>query len=161
MPLEIERKFLIANSDWKLDIMQEQSIRQGYLLNSEKLVIRIRTTEIGGAGVGYITLKTERINNTCHEFEYQIPFEDATALFRRCPVVIVKTRYIRYDQYEQKWEIDQFHGLNHGLILAEIELTEADQDVELPSWIGKEVSDDHRYTNAYLANNSWNSWVVG
>lgn len=154
MGVEIERKFLTRNDAWKTDLLQTLVITQGYLSSEPNTTIRVRLTKQGEAAYGHITIKTPRIENVCSEFEYMIPAEDAEALLVLCSCIIQKNRYVRFDQYEQKWEIDEFTGgLNDGLVVAEFEMTDKDQPIEYPGWIGQEVSDDYRYTNVYLASN--------
>ena len=150
MPLEIERKFLVLNSDWKKNASDPVRLCQKYVpLGAElKGVIRIR---IAGEKA-FLTLKTPQSGCVRGEYEYEIPLTDADELMKEfCPSGgVEKFRYIV--EYEGKrWEIDEFLGNHAGLVIAEIELTSADETFAFPPWIGKEVSGDFHYSNSYLA----------
>jgi CYTH domain-containing protein len=71
--------------------------------------------------------------------------------------LIEKTRY-KTSYCGQTWEIDEFAGDNAGLVVAEVELTAEDQQIELPGWIGREVTADPRYYNASLYKNPFKNW---
>ncbi len=154
MAKEIERKFLIVSEEWK-KLAQPILLRQGYLVGNEKLVVRIRTIE----DKAFLTIKSGLKNITRDEYEYAIPFEDAQEMLERlCQgTSIVKNRY--HIEYQgQHWEIDEFLEQNEGLIIAEIELEGEEQSFSKPPWIGREVSHDPRYFNAYLAQHPFQSW---
>ena len=150
MPVEIERKFLVSDDSWRQLIHQSIEIRQGYLCKDIERTVRIRTwgTE------GKITVKGKSVNGVRVEYEYNIPFDEATEMLDTLCLsrVIHKRRHlINIDNYT--WEIDQFLDHNHGLLLAEVELPSRDAFIHLPSWVGKEVTNDHRFQNSHLANN--------
>lgn len=148
MGIEIERKFLVSNSTWKkADICNKRNIKQGYLVKSIDKTIRIRISD----KQAYITIKTKKVDLACGEYEYEIPFKDGKQLLKMCGNhIIEKTRYdIMYK--DMIWEVDVFNGLNKGLVMAEVELKSAKQKIELPLWVGVEVSHDKRYTNAYIS----------
>lgn len=151
MPIEIERKFLIAGDAWRTHVHRVLEIRQGYLCKDIERTVRIRTwgTE------GKITVKGKSINGARAEYEYNIPFEHAVELLDTLclPGVVHKQRYfIQIDAYT--WEIDEFFDHNRGLVLAEVELPTIDAKVTLPDWIGIEVTNDHRFQNSHLAGNT-------
>jgi adenylate cyclase len=155
MPLEIERKFLIDHSLWK-DLPKPAGIayRQGYLACGSAMTVRIRIA----ADQGYITIKGPTVRSVRSEFEYEIPAGDAIEILEMFrPKQVEKTRYrIHFNQ--KTWEVDEFHGENEGLILAEIELDKAGEDIILPGWVRKEVTEDPRYYNSFLAENPYNTW---
>ena len=153
MPLEIERKFLVIKEKLTLDVHGE-FLCQAYLSEDPARTVRIRITE----NQAFLTIKGISDGISRKEFEYMIPVNDAKEIIKLSPYpVIEKTRYkIVYS--ENLWEVDIFHGNNKGLILAEIELRSKDQAIELPGWIGKEVSCDPRYFNSYLTKHPFIRW---
>ena len=153
MPLEIERKFLVVSDDYKLNA-KSVDIKQAYLSIDENMAIRVRVEGIH-ASINIKSKKSERVN---HEFEYVIPQDEAPSLIKMSPYpVIEKTRHIM--KYEGKtWEIDEFHGDNTGLTVAEIELDDENEEFQLPPWIGEEVISDYRYLNSNLAKSPFSDW---
>src|ERR1700722_7577907 len=154
MPLEIERKFLVTNDGWRRGAEASHAIRQGYLTTGDITTVRIR---IDGFKA-YITVKGECGGPTRLEYEYEIPAAHADEMLRLCQKPLIeKTRYdIPFDG--QLWQVDEFSGDNHGLVLAEAELTHPHQRLALPPWIGLEVTPDVRYRNSYLARHPFTSW---
>lgn len=154
MPIEIERKFLVQSNDWKKYITSKQSIIQAYMNNQKNGNVRVRTK----GDKAYITIKGKSEGLKRLEFEYEIPFDDAIQIIEMSEYSIIqKTRYeIKLDGLV--WEIDVFEGDNDGLIIAEVELNSENQNIELPLWIGKEVSDDIRYFNLSLVHKPFKSW---
>ncbi len=146
MGIEIERKFLIVKD--KLPTLQNgMNIRQGYISNIPERNVRVRTK----GDKAFLTIKTKGAGIQRKEFEYEIPYSDAEELLAICEgKIIEKTRY-EIRQGELIWEVDVFHGAHDGLILAEVELDTVDQHIDLPAWLGQEVSTDPRYFNASLA----------
>lgn len=154
MGLEIERKFLLKNSDWEKMIDKQISVRQGYLNSDIERTVRVRTTN----ETAFLTIKGKTKNTTRQEFEYEIPIKDAESLLKLCETPLIeKTRFIVKHQ-GRVWEIDKFEGDNEGLIIAETELAREDEDVVLPDWIGEEVSHDVRFYNASLIKNPFKNW---
>ena len=153
MPLEIERKFLVISDDYKINA-KAVDIKQAYLSVDKNMAIRVRVEGIQ-ASINIKSKKSERVN---HEFEYVIPMDEAQSLIRMSPYPIIeKTRYMV--EYEGKtWEVDKFHADNDGLTVAEIELDEENEEFQLPSWLGEEVTADYRYLNSNLARNPFSSW---
>ena len=155
MPLEIERKFLISNSVWKLKIDAETTIKQGYLSSNPERTVRIR---IAGQK-GIITIKGKTVNTTRAEYEYEIPLADALNLMELCEKPLIeKTRYNVLEN-GNLWEVDIFDGENKGLIVAEIELESEDQEFILPNWVGKEVSHEAKYYNTSLIKYPFKDWA--
>ncbi|MGH7670834.1 MAG: CYTH domain-containing protein [Gemmatimonadaceae bacterium] len=155
MATEIERKFLVRSDDWRADASAGVQYRQGYLASFPSPVVRVR---VAGRG-GYLTIKGPTSGITRAEFEYPIPLEDAEAMLDTLGAgpVIRKVRY-RVSFGGRIWEVDEFDGANAGLRLAEVELPTADAHVDLPPWVGREVSDDPRYFNANLAVHPYSEW---
>ncbi|MCQ2142041.1 MAG: CYTH domain-containing protein [Bacteroidales bacterium] len=154
---EIERKFLI-DGDYKKDAYKAIRITQGYLNSSPERTVRVR---IKGEK-GYITIKGvgDATGVARFEWEKEIPVEEAQALLKLAePGVIDKTRYlVRSADGLHTWEIDEFHGDNEGLTMAEIELSSIDEAFEKPSWLGKEVTGDPRFYNSSLKNHPYKDW---
>ncbi len=158
MAVEIERKFLLKNDSWRAQVSESFDITQGYLSREPARTVRIRRK----GDDAYLTIKGQPQNNDgapiTPEFEYAIPAGDADALLALClPGAIVKTRHIVMHD-GNKWEIDVFHGDNTGLVMAEIELSDAHESFATPAWLGSEVTADRRYANAALAQNPYKTW---
>ncbi|MFD2872086.1 CYTH domain-containing protein [Mucilaginibacter ximonensis] len=154
MGIEIERKFLVDHKKWEAaDKPEGQKMQQGYIVNEQDRTIRLR---IAG-DIAYLTFKSGK-GISRHEFEYEIPANEATELFRQfVKTGIEKTRY--HITYADKlWEVDVFEGDNEGLIVAEIELDNEYEQFELPPWAGQEVSHDGRYYNSSLSVNPFKNW---
>ena len=153
MATEIERKFLVRGDDWR-DGTAGTALIQGYLARDPDRAVRIR---IAGDHA-WLNIKGATTGISRLEFEYGIPLEDAHQLLALCiDPPIEKTRHIVHHQ-GHRWEIDEFHGANAGLCLAEIELTEECASFPLPPWAGAEVSSDPRYYNASLSRNPFTCW---
>ena len=157
MPLEIERKFLVAG-DFMPDVFQSDHIIQGYLNSSSRCTVRVRVRNDSG----FITIKGKSFDGGLSRFEWEkeIPAEDARQLLALAePTTIEKTRHlIRHSDGIHIWEVDEFHGANEGLIVCEVELNSPDETVELPQWLGPEVTGDHRYSNSYLSQHPYTTW---
>ena len=154
MAKEIERKFLVRDDTWRGQDGGKR-YRQGYLSIVKERTVRVRTT----ADKGFITIKGISVGATRSEYEYEIPLADAIEMLDRlCKrPLIEKTRY-RVPNGGLVWEIDEFEGENRGLIIAEVELKDETQSIELPGWIGQEVTGDPRYFNANLVANPFSQW---
>jgi len=154
MGLEIERKFLIKNEDWKKSIQKQYTIKQGYLNTDPDRTVRIRIK--GSKGI--LTIKGKTVKATRPEYEYEIPLKDAEEMIEFCEKPIIeKTRYI-VEHQNKIWEIDIFGGENEGLIIAEIELDDENETFKIPDWIGTEVTTDTRYYNSNLSNTPFKQW---
>src|SRR5258705_12220990 len=127
----------------------------GIYQQSQRAYVRVRTT----GDKGFITIKGMSVGATRSEYEYEIPLADAIEMLDRlCErPLIEKTRY-RVSNEGLVWEIDEFEGDNRGLIIAEVELKNETQSIELPGWIGQEVTGDPRYFNANLVANPFSQW---
>jgi len=154
MGLEIERKFLVTGTAWKA-LAAGVPTRQGYLASTVDRTVRVR---IAGER-GFLTVKGRSQGLSRAEFEYAIPAEDAAAMLDGLceKPLIEKTRYrIPFGGYT--WEVDEFHGANAGLVVAELELESADAEPALPPWVGREVSRDERYFNVNLVKRPFTTW---
>ncbi|MDT8421914.1 MAG: CYTH domain-containing protein [Desulfuromonadales bacterium] len=156
MGVEIERKFLVKGKPWAS--LQGTHYRQGYLTTDPQRTVRVR---IAGDR-GLLTIKGESRGASRSEFEYPIPLTDAEQMLDELcsQPQIEKVRYC-LEHAGLTWEIDVFRGDNAGLVIAEIELDDDDQQVELPPWVGHEVTDDSRFYNASLAEHPLATWPVG
>ena len=155
MSVEIERKYLIKNDQWKKHVKEDQHITQGYI-RSEGATVRIRCYDDDSA---IITVKGKREGISRLEFEYNIPYADAREMQEKlCQARLVeKTRHLV--EYEgMLWELDEFHGENKGLFVAEIELVDENQPFQLPEWVGADVSYDGRYRNSRLCSYPYRCW---
>lgn len=152
MGIEIERKFLVTNSDWKA--ASPTYYCQGYLNRQENRTVRVR---IAG-DAAWLTIKSLTTNATRAEFEYEIPLDDAKELLQLCeqPLIEKNRRIIKVAGMD--WEVDEFLGQNEGLVVAEIELESEDQPFKRPDWVGKEVTDDPRYFNSRLSVEPYSTW---
>lgn len=157
MAQEIERKFLVAG-DYKSEAYASVRITQGYLSRVPERVVRIRIK----GDRGFITIKgtTNDTGLSRFEWEKEIPLADAQSLLKLAePGVIDKTRHlIKNTDGKHIWEVDEFHGDNEDLVMAEIELESESDTFDKPSWLGKEVTDDKRYYNAYLSEKPYKTW---
>lgn len=152
MPTEIERKYLVQGDGWRESVTSQTPMRQGYFETGPASTVRVRIE--GERAV--LTIKGPTVGISRAEYEYEIPLDDARQMLdifcegRQ----VEKVRY--YVRHAQKtWEVDVFEGANQGLVVAEVELERADEEVDIPEWVGEEVSHDSRYRNAYLARNPW------
>ena len=148
MAIEIERKFLVTGEGWRRLATKSTQIRQGYLSSNAKATVRVRSKDDREA---LITLKGAVRGMTRAEYEYEIPIFDARELLVMAePHVIEKVRHL-VPFGGLVWEVDEFAGRHEGLVIAEVELESEGQTVELPEWIGREVTEDDRYYNASLS----------
>jgi len=153
--VEIERKFLLKNNDWREQTESSNLIRQGYLAPLDTSSVRVR---IEGDKAN-INIKSATIGISRLEYEYEIPLKDAEQMLEslcRSPQVH-KTRHI-VTIGKHKWEIDEFYDENEGLVVAEIELNDENESFAKPDWLGDEVSDDARYYNVNLIKHPYNGW---
>ena len=152
MGVEIERKFLVKEG-WQ-PTGESVSIKQGYLPGTGPMLVRIRLEDQRAL----LTLKGRTEGVTRSEYEYEIPVQDAQELLLRCrKKVVEKTRYfVIHGDYT--WEVDVFAGANKGLVVAELELSDEDEDFDRPDWLGAEVSSDARYYNSNLAEHPFSEW---
>jgi len=152
--VEIERKFLVRNQDWK-SLGQGVLLRQGYLSSAPERIVRVRIE--GDAAM--LTIKGRTSGMTRSEWEYPIPMEDARAfLDNLCERPIIEKYRYRIPFQGMVWEVDEFLGENTGLVVAEVELESEQQAFARPEWIGEEVTHDARYFNANLLRHPYTKW---
>ena len=154
--LEIERRFLLKNDDWRAQAAPPQQIEQGYLSVARECTIRARI--IGE--MAYLTIKGFITHATRSEFEYPIPKEDARAIIDSlCAFQVKKLRHhVRHEGF--LFEIDEFFGANAPLIVAELELPAENTPHPRPDWLGEEITADSRFTNAYLSKHPYSTWAA-
>lgn len=150
MGQEIERKFLVTGDAWRTDVEDVSRLQQGYLSTSAKATVRVRIYDDERA---VLTLKGPAKGLVRAEFEYPIPLEDARDLMKLATPNTVEKHRHRVPHGNHVWEVDVFDGAHQGLILAEVEMETANDQVILPNWLGREVTDDDRYANASLSRN--------
>ena len=156
MAKEIERKFIIKHIPKNL---LGGKIKQGYLQSEKTRTVRIRTVE-SKKNKAYITIKgaSNKTGLSRYEFETEIPFNEAVYMLKLCDTPLIeKTRYI-YKNDNVIWEIDEFHGMNEGLFIAEVELSNENQKIELPDFIIEEVTGINKYYNSNLQKSPFTLW---
>jgi adenylate cyclase len=152
MALEIERKFLVRDDEWR-DV-EGLVFRQGYLSTIKERTVRVR---IDGNDAK-LTVKGINRGAVRKEFEYDIPLEDAEELLTLCEQPLIEKVRRRIEHEGLIWEVDEFLGENAGLVIAEVELEREDQPLTKPAWIGEEVTDDPRFYNVNLVHHPFNKW---
>ena len=157
MAVEIERKFLVCSDAWRQAADAGCDYRHGYLCGDADMVVRVRV--VGEAAWLAVKAKAAAGGIVRHEFEYPIPLADANAMLAQlCRQPLIEKRRHRFRHGDHVWEIDVFHGANAGLVLAEIELSDPDEEFLRPPWLGEEVSTDPRYFSAYLSQHPYREW---
>ena len=154
--IEIERKFLVNSDAYKEQARRTAYMVQGFLNTHPNRTVRVRIYE----NKGYLTVKgpSNTEGTTRFEWETTIGHADARALLNLCePGVIEKTRY-EVEVGNSLFEVDEFHGNNEGLVMAEIELNSEEEEFEIPDWLGEEVTGDTRYYNSNLTKQPYKSW---
>jgi CYTH domain-containing protein len=152
---EIERKFLVDRDAWSLLVKPEGTAYvQGYLSIDAYKVVRVRLA----GNKGFITIKGKSETISRPEYEYEIPQEDAVELLGQFTAANIEKVRTRIPVGAHVWEVDEFHGENEGLLLAEIELENQEDHFDLPAWAGKEVTGDMRYYNSYLSLHPFVTW---
>ena len=154
MPIEIERKFLLANDAWRTQVSRSEYLAQGYL-GGTRSSVRVRI----GNGRAWLNIKSARLGTTRLEFEYEIPLADAQVMLAELadgPVVSKTRHFVKIGNHV--FEIDEFDGANAGLVVAEVELADADEEYPRPSWLGAEVTHDARYFNSNLVRHPYSQW---
>jgi len=147
VPQEIERKFLIVNDGWKSSVVKTTRIRDGLvaIFNGRKARVRI----IGDHAT--IALKGQQKGLGRSEFEYPIPTSDAEEILRTmCDDRLLEKVRHYVPHAGLTWEIDVYDGILNGIVIAEVELDRADRKLQLPDWIGKEITSDLRYSKFNL-----------
>ena len=157
MANEIERKFLLMSLPKGL---KGTTMRQGYLQPQKERAVRVRTLEKDGKITGFLTIKGigSASGMTRYEYETELPLEDANHLLKLCDQPLIeKTRY-KIVHEDLLWEIDEFHGVNEGLNVAEVELESEEQTFKKPGFVGEEVTGQAKYYNMMLLKNPYTTW---
>ena len=161
MAIEIERKFLVTGDGWRAAAHRVIPMAQGYINDqaamdsgAQKASVRVRIQD----QEAFLNLKSRELGHTRQEFEYPLPLDDARALLALCVGGLIDKRRHLVQHQGHLWEVDEFLGDNAGLVVAEVELDQADQAIDLPSWVGEEVTDQVRYYNLALAANPYRRW---
>ena len=156
MAQEIERKFLVLDDSYKHEAFASYHIQQGYICSERGRTVRVRIRD----HQAFLTIKGPSLDGglSRSEFEYEIPVEDAKQLMTLCePGIIDKTRWL-VKSGEHTFEVDEFHGENAPLVMAEVELKTPAETPKIPHFIGKEVTGDRRYYNSQLRRNPYSQW---
>jgi len=156
--IEIERKFLIKSDAFKSEAVSQERIVQGFLNTHEERTVRVRIS----GDFGYLTIKgkSNEAGTSRFEWEKELSLDEAEALLLLCEEgIIEKTRYA-VPTGQHIFEIDEFHGANKGLIIAEIELNYEDELYVQPDWLGDEVTGDIKYYNSKLSKNPFKTWRI-
>ena len=142
MSVEIERKFLIAHDGWKASVTRSARITDGLISMSNGRKTRVRIAD----GSATLTVKGEYTGLARSEFEYPIPVFDAEEILRTMCDDRVLEKIRHYVPHRGlTWEIDVYEGLLEGVVIAEVELDRAERVLELPDWVGREVTGNAKY----------------
>jgi adenylate cyclase len=156
MPVEIERKFLVTDDAWRRDVSRSEPMAQGYLAGPpvSRCSVRVR---IAGDNA-WLNIKAAALGVERDEYEYAIPHADAERMLETlCGERVEKIRH-HVTVAGHLFEVDEFLGENLGLVVAEIELSHAEEPFERPSWLGREVTPIARYYNVNLASHPYSRW---
>jgi adenylate cyclase len=146
MPVEIERKFLVKSDAWRADVTHSERLRDGLVARADDLKVRVRC--YGNRTT--LCVKGGRQGLSREEFEYEIPSDHAEAIFAHCAGrILEKTRHY-VPGPSGVWEIDVYHDVLDGIVIAEIELACESAPVHLPDWIGEEITGDPRYSKTNM-----------
>lgn len=154
--IEIERKFLVTSERYKTESASKERLVQGFLNTHHERTVRVRLME----DAAFLTVKGKsNVSGTMRfEWEKEIDIHDARALLKLCEDGILdKTRY-EIPVGRHLFEVDEFHGENGGLTVAEVELQNENEPFEKPDWLGEEVTGDVRYYNSQLSKNPFKHW---
>ena len=163
MGIEIERKFLVRDDAWRAQQSHARRMLQGYLVDASLVAARegVRCSmRVRVAGdEAWLNIKSADLGVARIEYDYPIPVDDANRMLRDfCDGVVDKTRhYVPVDG--MLFEVDEFHGDNAGLVVAELELDAVDREFPRPPWLGKEVSGALRYYNLNLLAHPYSRWT--
>jgi adenylate cyclase len=154
MPREIERKFLLKSDKWRALARKKEAMTQGYIGTGDRASVRVR---IAG-GDARLNIKSGGLVASRQEYEYTIPIDEARELLMlsASPLIEKMRHWVPHGGFE--WEVDEFHGDNEGLLVAEIELEDEAQEFPRPVWLGAEVTHLQRYYNVCLVEHPYSAW---
>ena len=156
MPVEIERKFLVAGDGWRGQVARSELFRQGYLATTATSSVRVRV----GGGRGWLGIKGRVVGPSRAEYEYEIPLAEANEILDTLCGEGCLEKYRHWVVIgDREWEIDEFLGRNAGHVVAELEIEDEAAEFARPPWLGREVTDDVRYYNASLAQQPYDGWA--
>jgi adenylate cyclase len=156
MPREIERKFLVNGDAWRAQAHRRVRMTQGYLASGGRVSVRVRVA----GDEARLNLKSGGLVASRPEYEYPIPVDEARELLALADGPLIdKTRHL-VEHDRKTWEVDEFHGDNRGLVVAEIELTREDEPFASPPWLGTEVTLLERYYNVRLVSHPYCAWTA-
>ena len=155
---EIERRFFVRGNEWRQIEASRTVIRQAYLGVCSKASVRVR---ISNHNTATLTVKSRPAKLRRLELEYTIPTLEAEALMvLRQGSIVEKVRH-HVPHGDLTWDVDVFSGENLGLVIAEVELRHENQHIDLPPWIGEEVTGQRQYYNGSLAQHPFCAWPEG
>jgi adenylate cyclase len=157
MGIEIERKFLVKNLNFKTESFEKKYLKQGYLNADKNRTVRIRVAD----NMAFITIKGKSNSSGTSRFEWEkeLPISEAEELLLLCePSIIEKYRYF-IKKGKHTFEVDAFLGDNHGLIVAEVELNSENETFEKPAWLAKEVTGELKYYNSSISKLPFKNWT--
>ncbi|MBJ7879484.1 CYTH domain-containing protein [Gelidibacter salicanalis] len=154
--IEIERKFLVLSDQFKSEAFKKTRIVQAFLNSDKSRTVRVRLK----GDQGFLTIKGETSDDGVSRFEWEkeISKSDAEALLQLCEEgMIDKIRY-EVQSGEHVFEVDEFFGVNEGLVVAEVELNEVAENFHKPNWLGEEVTGQLKYFNSQLVKHPFKNW---
>lgn len=157
MGIEIERKFLVKNLDFKTESFEKKYIKQGYLNSNKNRTVRIRVSD----DTAYITIKgkSNKSGTSRFEWEKEIAISEAKELLLLCESNLIEKHRYLVKKGTHTFEVDAFLGDNLGLIVAEIELDSENEKFEKPSWLAKEVTGESKYYNSSISKLPFKDWA--
>ncbi len=159
MGLEIERKFLVKGDGYRTEAYKYYDMIQGYIANDNGRSVRVRITD----NEALVTVKgpSDRKGMTRYEWNHSIDRKEALELMELCQGGKIEKRRYLVHSGPHVFEVDEFHGANEGLVIAEVELFSEDEIFKKLDFIGEEVTGDHSYYNAYLTQHPYSGWKKG
>lgn len=147
MKIEAKRKFLVSGQGWKASVVKTIHLRDGLVMHMPGTKLRVRRE----AERAFLTLKGPRTGLSRREFNYEIPLNDADILLAdHCEGLLVERIRHLLHFGGLVWIVDVYEGALEGVITAEVELDYPHQDIELPGWVGTEVTGNPAYLHANM-----------
>ena len=154
MAQEIERKFEVVG-EYKHLAHSSHHIVQGYIASGRRTA-RVRISD----DKAWLTIKGPSCDGGLSRFEWEkeIEAKEALELMQLAEGALIdKHRYI-VEYAGHTFEVDEFHGDNEGLTIAELELQSVDEEFERPEWLGRELTGIKRYYNSHLRQHPYSEW---